>query len=170
MEPTQARIKRLLVVEDDPTTVQMVVALLRNEPYRLIFASSALDAMRLARMYRPDAMLLSWTLPEMTGDQLADLLLLHPDTASLPLILFGLEPWIFSERHRRKAVQVVNNSFVDEELLPRVREALHMPPAPSTSLEVLTRIRDRSLWWEGEEEVDWRAILRQQSRLLSARS
>lgn len=162
MEPVEPRAQRLLVVEDDPTAVRLIVSLLRNEPYRLVFASSALDALRLTRLHQPDAMLLSWTLPEMTGDQLADLLLLHPDTARVPLILFGLEPWLFGEQHRSRAAQVVNKADMIEELLPRVRDALGIAPAlPPADL---LRIRDRSLWWAGEGE-DWRAALRGKSRL-----
>ncbi len=164
MEPTEPRAQRLLVVEDDPVAARLIVSLLRDEPYRLVFASSALDALRLARLHQPDAILLSWTLPEMTGDQLADLLLLHPDTARVPLILFGLEPWLFGEQHRSRAAQVVNKAEMIEELLPRVRDVLGIAPVSTSPDADLLRIRDRSLWWVGEGE-DWRAALRGRSRL-----
>ena len=153
---------RILVVEDDPRTVQLVVSLLRDEPYRLLCANTPEAALRLARTYTPDVVLLSWTLPGMTGDQFADLLALDPSTAGIPLIPFSLEPWLFADRNRRRAVQVVNKVNIADELVPRVRDGLGLMPSPYTSMPDLARMRNRSLWWEGEHENDWRAELRRQ--------
>lgn len=157
--------RRVLLVEDDPGAARMAVSLLRNEPYRLLWATNPHDALELARLHKPDAILLSWTLPSMTGDQFADLLSLHSGTADIPLILLGLEPWLFSKQHRDRAVQVVNKTYLRDELAPRVRDALGLAPADSTESEKLARIRDRSLWWEGEDEEDWRPD--QRRRLIS---
>ncbi len=150
----------MLLVEDDPASVQLAVSLLRDEPYRLLWATNAYDALRLARLYTPDAVLLSWSLSNMNGDELADLFSLHPATAQIPLILFGLEPWLFAQQHRARAAQVVDKTYMCEELAVRVRDALGIPPPPDISVPELARIRDRSLWWQGEDEQDWRSTWR----------
>ena len=160
MEAADRKMRRVLVVEDDRDTLRMIVSLLRDEPYRLLWATNARDALRLARLYKPDVILLSWMLPEMTGDQFADLLSLFPSTAEIPLVLLGLEPWLFGARHRTRAAQVVNQTYICEELAPRVRDALGIPLSSDTTSQELARIRDRSLWWAGEEETDWRAAYR----------
>ncbi|MDQ3855023.1 MAG: response regulator, partial [Chloroflexota bacterium] len=113
--------RRVLLVDDDPGTVRMAVSLLRDEPYRLLWATTSEDALQLARQHRPDAIVLSWTLPEMTGDELAEILHHDPNAADIPLILMGLEPWLFDQVHRDRAVQVVNKTYMDAELVPRVR-------------------------------------------------
>ncbi len=152
--------KRVLIVEDDPDSVRMAVALLRNEPYRLLWATNAHDALQLARQHTPDVILLSWTLPEMNGNSFAELLESDPVTARIPLVLFSLEPWVFAARWREKAVQVVNKTYMFEELAPRLRDALDLPPVPETTEQALARLRDRSLWWAGEHEEDWRPVYR----------
>ncbi len=159
---TVDRTRRVLMVEDDRDAVQIAVSLLRDEPYRLLVATNANDALRLVRLHRPDAILLSWTLPDMTGNDFADLLALDPATADIPLILFGLEPWLFGQKHRLKAAQVVNKTYMHEELAPRVRAALNITPSPDVSAQELARLRDRSLWWQGESEENWRALYRRE--------
>ena len=152
--------RRVLLVDDEPGAARMAMSLLRDEPYRLLWATSGTDGLRLARLHAPDAIVLSWTLPEMNGDQFAALLTLSPATADIPLVLFSLEPWIFHPLTRDKAVQVVNKACMGGELAPRLRDALGIEPAPLSSPEELARIRDRSLWWAGEEEEDWRPAKR----------
>ena len=154
---------RILLVEDDPSVVKPAVAILRDEPYRLLWATNAHDALTLARLHSPDVILLSWTLPEMNGDEFTELLSLHPATAGIPLVLMSLEPWVFGEACRQKAVQVVNKTYLYDELAMRVRDALELEPARTTKPQELERIRDRSQWWTGEEEGDWRPA--QRSRL-----
>lgn len=163
--------RRVLIIEDDQEAVRLAVSLLRHEPYRLLYASNPRDALQLARQYTPDVILLSWTLPGITGDEFSELLEQDPVTARIPLVLFSLEPWLFNERTRAKAVQVVNKTYMYEELLPRLRDALAIPQPVGVEVPTLARLRDRSQWWQGEEEGDWRTLQRIRLRtapLLSA--
>ncbi len=160
--------RRVLLVEDDADTARLASRLLRDEPYRLLWATSAADAVSLARLHEPDLIVLSWALPEMTGDQLADILSLYSETKDIPLVLFGLEPWLFAPRCREKAVQVVDKTHMASDLAPRLRDALGLQPSPLTAPAELERIRDRSLWWAGEEEMDWRPAKRSVASFLSA--
>ena len=136
------------------------MSLLRDEPYRLLWATDAQSALELARMHTPDAIVLSWALSDMTGDELAELLSRDPLTTGIPLILFSLEPWLFGDEWRERAAQVVNKTYINE-LLPRLRDVLGLSTDPDVDPVELARIRDRSLWWEGEEEGDWRPFQRQ---------
>ncbi len=148
--------KRVLIVDDDPESVRMAVSLLRDEPYRLLWSDEPAAALALAHTHLPDLILLSWTLPDMTGDEFAEQLASHPETADIPIVLVSLEPWLFAPSRRERATQVINRTFMDAELAPRVREALGLEPSPWLSPTDLVRIRDRSQWWAGEEEGDWR--------------
>ncbi len=156
-------VRRLLIVDDDPDSVRLIVGLLRDEPIRLLWATSAHAALELARMHSPNAILLSWTLLEMSGSELADLLALDPATARIPIVLLSLEPWLFSERSRYRVAQVVNRNYICDELVPRVRDALGLPQPSDTPSEEVFRLRDRSLWWR-REEADWRPHLRRSIR------
>ncbi|MDQ3856771.1 MAG: hypothetical protein M3281_10315 [Chloroflexota bacterium] len=156
---------RVLVVEDDPETVRLIVSLLRDQPCRLLCPGNPRDALRLARTQGPDRILVSWAIRHMTGDQFADLLSLQPSTRDLPVALLALEPWLIAERHRDRAVQIVDQTYIRDELVARVRDALNLPPSPGTSAQELARIRDRGQWWTYADEPDWRARLRSQLAL-----
>lgn len=150
-------VRRLLIVDDDPVSVRTIVALLRDEPYRMIWADNAMGALTLATLHKPDAILLSWTLVGMNGDQFAELLDLNPATSDISLILLSLEPWLFGERCRDKAAQVVDKSYIYRDLSLRVRDAMNIPLPSGMSWNDVAWIRDRSLWWAGEEDPDWRS-------------
>ncbi|MEJ7652030.1 MAG: response regulator [Chloroflexia bacterium] len=122
--------KRVLIVDDDPESVRMAVSLLRDEPYRLLWSDEPAAALALAHTHLPDLILLSWTLPDMTGDEFAEQLASHRETADIPIVLVSLEPWLFAPSLRERATQVINRTFMDAELAPRVREALGLEPSP----------------------------------------
>jgi two-component system, OmpR family, response regulator MtrA len=59
--------QRVLVVEDDPDTQQMLVMILASEGYEVLQASNGTLALELLRKMGPDLMLLDWMLPGMDG-------------------------------------------------------------------------------------------------------
>jgi signal transduction histidine kinase/DNA-binding response OmpR family regulator len=63
--------RRVLVVEDQPAILQVTVALLRQLGYQVAGAANGMQALNVAREFRPDAMLLDIGLPEMDGYELA---------------------------------------------------------------------------------------------------
>jgi CheY-like chemotaxis protein len=66
-----ARTDRILVVDDDYDTAEVLSAILEHEGYEVRFALSANDALAIARDFVADVALLDIGLPTMTGDELA---------------------------------------------------------------------------------------------------
>lgn len=58
---------RVLVVDDDPKIVSILVRILREQGYGALGALTARDALRLISTSRPDLVLLDLTLPGMSG-------------------------------------------------------------------------------------------------------
>jgi CheY-like chemotaxis protein len=58
---------RVLVVDDDAATRDVVATVLEDDGYRVETASNGADALRMADQYRPDAVILDVTMPVMDG-------------------------------------------------------------------------------------------------------
>jgi DNA-binding response OmpR family regulator len=62
---------RLLVVDDELDTAQMIALLLRNAGHEVSYAITAKAALDLAASHRPDVIILDLRLPDMDGIDLA---------------------------------------------------------------------------------------------------
>ncbi|MCW2725765.1 MAG: Two component signal transduction transcriptional regulator, winged helix family [Frankiales bacterium] len=61
---------RLLVVDDEPNIVELLSASLRFAGFEVATAQNGVEAMRLARGFRPDLLILDVMMPEMDGFEL----------------------------------------------------------------------------------------------------
>ena len=77
---------RILVVEDNPTNMKLVVMLLGKGGYTVITAMDAETGVTLARSEQPDLILMDIQLPGMDGLQATALLKSDPATRAIPVI------------------------------------------------------------------------------------
>jgi sigma-B regulation protein RsbU (phosphoserine phosphatase) len=75
--PTKATI---LVVDDSPVNLRLIVRTLEGRGYRLLAAKSARAALDIARQVHPDLILLDVMMPEMDGFEVCRALKADPDT------------------------------------------------------------------------------------------
>ena len=76
----------ILVVEDDPSSLELMTYLLQAHGYRTLNAMRGDDAVALAREHRPDLTICDIQLPGLDGYEVARTLKADPATASLRLI------------------------------------------------------------------------------------
>jgi putative two-component system response regulator len=76
---------RLLVVDDEPTNLQVLRHVLQAD-YRLLFAMDGERALAIARQQRPDLVLLDIMMPRLDGYAVCAALKADPATASIPVI------------------------------------------------------------------------------------
>jgi two-component system cell cycle response regulator DivK len=77
---------RVLVVEDNPVNLELVVALLEQERCEVLVAETANVALDLARTERPELILMDVQLPGMTGYEATRCLKADPATAAIPVV------------------------------------------------------------------------------------
>lgn len=58
---------RVLVVEDDPTTLKLLEAMLQSAGHSVVSARNGVEAMRLIRQQPPQLLVSDWMMPEMDG-------------------------------------------------------------------------------------------------------
>ncbi|WP_462174435.1 HD domain-containing phosphohydrolase [Pseudoalteromonas xiamenensis] len=76
---------QILVVDDEPANLRVLKQILQDD-YRLSFAKSGEEALRLVNNSKPDLILLDIMMPDMTGLEVCKALKSQPSTQSIPVI------------------------------------------------------------------------------------
>ncbi|MDB5889086.1 MAG: response regulator receiver protein [Rhodocyclales bacterium] len=77
---------KILVIEDNPANMKLVLLLLRNVDHTTLCAVDAESGLTLARSERPDLILMDIQLPGMDGLAATALLKRDPLTATIPVV------------------------------------------------------------------------------------
>ena len=85
MTPAHDQRPRLLLVDDEPTNLQVLRHILQAD-YRLLFATDGERALQVAREQRPDLILLDVMMPHLDGYAVCRVLKADPATAGIPVI------------------------------------------------------------------------------------
>jgi CheY-like chemotaxis protein len=79
--------KKVLIVDDEESILEIIEVLLTSEGYSVIKASNGQEGVDLARKHQPDAIILDVMMPKMSGYMVVNLL--HKDEVlkTIPIIL-----------------------------------------------------------------------------------
>jgi CheY-like chemotaxis protein len=118
----------LLLVEDDPATLQLLQATFNSE-YNLLFAINGECAMELAALKAPDLVLLDITLPGIDGFEVCRRLKTAPGTRDIPVIFITGAEGANSEMRalHSGAMDYVNKPIAPADLRERVRTQIRFP-------------------------------------------
>ena len=127
--------KRVLVVDDDVKTVELVKLYLKRDGYRVLSAYDGVDALRLAREGHPDLIVLDLMLPGIDGLEICRTLRTESDVPVIMLTakttdqdkLVGLD---------LGADDYVTKPFSPRELAARVRAVLRRLPGERGPAEI----------------------------------
>jgi two-component system, OmpR family, alkaline phosphatase synthesis response regulator PhoP len=127
--------KKVLVVDDDVKTVELVKLYLSRDGYRVITAYDGVEALRLARQSHPDLIVLDLMLPGMDGLEITRTLRSESD---VPIIMLTAKT---TEQDRLTGLSLgaddyVIKPFSPKELAARVRAVLRrFPDEPQQGTE-----------------------------------
>jgi signal transduction histidine kinase/DNA-binding response OmpR family regulator len=93
---------KILAIDDDPRTLELLTAVLAPEGYVILTASSGQEGLVVARGERPDLIILDLLMPEMNGFEVIDQLEQSPVTRTLPIILFTIKRLTAEEKLQLK--------------------------------------------------------------------
>ncbi len=79
--------KTILVVEDSPMELKLMLGLLENKGYQLLSATDGEEAVAVAQEHHPDLILLDVVLPKKNGYQVCRQLKNSPDTAGSKIVM-----------------------------------------------------------------------------------
>ncbi|MBA7640435.1 Alkaline phosphatase synthesis transcriptional regulatory protein PhoP [subsurface metagenome] len=127
--------KRVLVVDDDVKTVELVKLYLNRDGYRVLTAYDGLEALRLAREAHPDLIVLDLMLPGMDGLAVCRTL---RDESDVPIIMLTART---TDQDKLTGLSLgaddyVTKPFSPRELAARVRAVLRRLPGERGPSEI----------------------------------
>lgn len=78
---------KILIVDDDPKSVELLNTLLSAEGYEVLQASGGKEGIDKAFLHKPDMILLDLMMPEVNGFDVVDKLKTSPETNTIPIIV-----------------------------------------------------------------------------------
>ncbi|GGK02906.1 twitching motility response regulator PilH [Pseudomonas matsuisoli] len=78
---------RILIVDDSPTEMFKLSAMLEKNGYQVIKAENGADGVALARQEKPDAVLMDIVMPGLNGFQATRQLTKDSETSSIPVVI-----------------------------------------------------------------------------------
>lgn len=163
--------KKILVVDDTPMNVRLLVDLLGFHDYDVMTAASGQEALNEVNRNRPDLILLDVVMPEMTGYEVCRKVRERKDTAVLPIVMVtALDPG----QERVNGIEAGADDFLTKpinkaELLARVRSLLRVKELHDT---VQTQAAELAIWNKTlehrvQEQTDQNQQLKEMDRLKS---
>jgi putative two-component system response regulator len=118
--------EKILMVDDNPTNLQVLQATLEDNGYRLLAARDGAAALAMATQAAPDLVLLDIRMPDMDGYEVCRRLKSDPQTSDIPVIFLSAV-----EHTQAKvkglglgAVDYITKPFQPEEVIARVNTHL----------------------------------------------
>jgi DNA-binding response OmpR family regulator len=127
--------KRVLVVDDDVKTTELVKLYLKRDGYKVFTAYDGIEALRLARESHPDLIVLDLMLPGIDGLQICRTL---RDESDVPVIMLTAKT---TEQDKLIGLDLgaddyVTKPFSPKELAARVRAVLRRLPGERGPAEI----------------------------------
>lgn len=149
-EKKQARMGKILIVDDTPANLQLLTNLLKEQGYLAYPASDGELALEFVRSTSPDLILLDIKMPGMDGYEVCRRLKADDQTRSIPIIFISV---LEDERDKVKAFQAGGVDYItkpikSEEALARVGTHLRLR---DLTVRLEQKVRDRT---EELEEVN----------------
>jgi adenylate cyclase len=133
----------ILVVDDQPESIQLLTAILTTGGYEVLSANGGASAIEMARAKRPALVVLDVDMPSMDGFEVCARLKLDPKTADIPVLMLTA---MSDVRFRIKGLQLGADDYLTKpynyrELLARVERRLRAKVAADEQRAAQVRIR-----------------------------
>ncbi|ABE56996.1 response regulator receiver modulated metal dependent phosphohydrolase [Shewanella denitrificans OS217] len=144
----------LLLVDDEATNLRVLKQVLQDD-YRLTFAKSGAEALRLVQVDKPDLILLDVMMPDMTGFETCEWLKAEADSKAIPIIFVTALKDAMDEA---KGLELGAVDYITKPISPavvkiRVKTHLSLVQADElkrTRLEVIQRLGRASEYKDNE--------------------
>lgn len=138
--------KKILLVDDMRHFLDLETTFLQRAECQILTASTGLEAIRMARIARPDLILLDIEMPEMNGIQACRILKSDPTTKEIPIVVLT-SMQMEDEARRAGADRFLRKPIDEPRFLAEVKRFLPISERaePRTELDAVIH-----LWHDGE--------------------
>ncbi len=161
--------KRILVVDDNDQTLQLIGYILRGQGYEVVNAMSGSDALKVAMSDRPDLVVLDLMMPDMDGLEVCRLMRADPRLAPIPIVILTAKshPSERAEGLRAGADDYITKPVDPVDLAVRVKAALQRPRGEQQPGSLLNEISNASMMTTGASLV-WLLAIDDEGRNLKS--
>jgi len=120
--------KKILAIDDDPNTVELLGAMLETEGFQVLKAYGGEEGIALAQSDQPDLIILDLLMPGTNGFDVLDRLQGSSQTNHLPVVLFTIKQLTSEEKERfqgRVDAFAPKQGFKKEALISIVNQVLN---------------------------------------------
>jgi two-component system response regulator VicR len=115
--------KKVLIVDDEPDTLELVKLVLESEGFKTVSAASGIEALREVDVSKPDIVLLDIMMPDMDGWEVFRKI--KERNSTLPIAILTAKAQNFDRLlglHVLKADDYITKPFGKNELISKVRK------------------------------------------------
>lgn len=87
METMSSHNKKILVVDDDPSNLEVILDFVTDKDQEVLYAPNAAIGIKLVKAEMPDLVIMDWEMPVMNGIEAIRLLKADVDTMDIPVIM-----------------------------------------------------------------------------------
>ncbi len=123
---------KILVADDDPANLKVVLDYLDTEAVEIIYAKDGLRACELAEAEHPDAIIMDWEMPVMNGLEAISRIQANPELEKIPIIVatgIMIESLDIKTAMETGAVDFLRKPFDPIEFRARLQSALKLSRA-----------------------------------------
>jgi DNA-binding response OmpR family regulator len=119
--------RRRVLLTDDDEDVRSVFEIVLAESYEVRTAANGADTIAIAKDWQPDLLLLDWTLPDATGEEVVERLRARESGCStLPIVVVSGDATVKDIARRIGAIACPKPCAVDQ-LMAAIEQALERP-------------------------------------------
>ena len=131
--------KKILVIEDDPSSMRLTHYILEHKGYKVLMAQNGLEGLRKARSEKPDVIILDVMLPGIDGFEVCHHLRADPQTAQVRILMLSAKA---READKDSGLKVGADDYIikpaaPSEILSRVENLLEQKNGARHSANVL---------------------------------
>lgn len=89
----------VLVVDDDPVSVQLLDIILTRSGYEVLKANNAADGLKIVNERKPDLLIIDDMMPDISGGDMARQIKADPETQQIPIILISAGNRVKNQRY-----------------------------------------------------------------------
>jgi len=122
--------KKIMVVDDEESLLQLVAAILGNEGYEVIQAANGKECLDKLKKETPDLILLDVMMPGMTGREVLENIRKNPKTKNIKVILLTVIRYAELGKLGKdmfkslKVIDYITKPFENDDLIKRVKKVL----------------------------------------------
>lgn len=123
----KAKLRKVLVVDDDPVVTRLVRELLKIQGFTVETAKDGIDAMIMVKKEKPDLIVLDIMMPELNGYEVLRALKFNEEFKTIPIILLTAREQELDKRiGQMMGIDYLQKPLNREVLLEKIQKAMQL--------------------------------------------